>query len=106
MIASVPSIALGSPPLTGASSMVTPFAASRAAISWLASGAMELMSTTIDPGLAPSITPYVPSTASLTSGELGSIVMTTSLPAATAAGDWPACAPASTTSRSGSGRMS
>ena len=45
MIDSVPSIAFGSPPLTGASSMLTPFSASASETSRAASGAIELMST-------------------------------------------------------------
>ena len=46
MTVSVPSMALGSPPLTGASRKRTPFSANAAAISRLARGAIELMSTT------------------------------------------------------------
>lgn len=41
---SVPSIAFGSPPLTGASNISTPFAFSASLISRLASGAIELIS--------------------------------------------------------------
>ena len=65
-------------PLTGASSISTPFFATAAAISCEASGAMELMSMRIRPGFAPSRTPFSPSTAAFTCGELGSMVMTTS----------------------------
>ena len=53
MIASVPSMALGSPPETGASSISIPFLASSAATSRLARGAMELMSTSTLPGFTP-----------------------------------------------------
>jgi len=48
-----------------------PFGLGLAAISWLASGAMELMSTRIVPRLAPSRTPLAPRTASRTCGEIG-----------------------------------
>ena len=106
MMASVASTAFGSPPLTGASNIGIPFCASLAATSWLAAGAIELMSTTIDPGCTPSITPPWPSTASFTCGELGSMVMITSLRAATSLGDNPAFAPAATSSAMGSGRTS
>jgi hypothetical protein len=44
MMASVPSTALGSPPLTGASIKSTPFCAQAAAIFCETSGLMELMS--------------------------------------------------------------
>ena len=45
----VPSMALGSPPETGASSISMPFSASLAAISLLTTGLMELQSTKICP---------------------------------------------------------
>ncbi len=51
MIASVPSFAFGSPPLTGASSITTSFLRSSSASSLETEGAIELMSITIDPGL-------------------------------------------------------
>ena len=98
MIESVPSIALGSPPLTGASSIRIFFSASLAATSRLTSGAIELMSMRIEPGLADSMTPPFPRTTSLTWGELGSIVMITSVFAATSCGEAPFSAPAATTS--------
>ena len=66
MMASVPSMALGSPPETGASSISIPFPASAAATSRLTRGAMELMSTSTLPGFAPSITPFFPNTACFT----------------------------------------
>ena len=94
----VPSIAFGSPPLTGASSISTPFSASFAAISRLTSGAIELMSMTMAPGLAPSITPFSPSTTSFTWGELGSMVMMMSVCSATALGVAATSAPAAATS--------
>lgn len=68
MTASVPSIALGSPPLAGASSMAMPRAAKAAAISRLPSGAIELMSSNTAPGRTPSLMPSVPRAASRTSG--------------------------------------
>ena len=75
MMAIVPSMALGSPPETGASSMVTPFVASFSSSSIETAGAIELISIKINPGPAPSSTPFSPKTTSLTWGELGSIVM-------------------------------
>ncbi|MNY19148.1 hypothetical protein D3C86_1525690 [compost metagenome] len=71
-------MAFGSPPLTGASSISTPFAFSASLISRLASGAIELMSIRTRPGFAPSIRPFSPSATSCTCGELGNMVMTTS----------------------------
>ena len=50
MMASVPSMAFGSPPLTGASTKPTLFAAQAAAIFCETSGLMELMSTTMRAG--------------------------------------------------------
>ena len=50
MMASVPSIALGSPPLTGASRKSTPLAAQAAPTFCATSGLIELMSTTMRPG--------------------------------------------------------
>ena len=106
MIASDPSIALGSPPETGASSISTPFFASSAATSWAASGAIELMSTRMLPWRTPSMTPPFPRTAAFTWGELGSMVMMTSACAATSLGDDPALAPALTTSSTGAATTS
>ena len=83
-----------------------PFSVNRAEISWLAAGAIELMSITIAPGCTPSITPPAPSTAAFTCGELGSIVMMTSLRAATSREDEAAFAPAATSSATASGRTS
>ena len=75
---SVPSMAFGSPPETGASSILTPFSARAAAISLLATGLMELQSIKVAPAFMWAATPSAPSITSLTWGELGSIVMTTS----------------------------
>ena len=71
MTASVPSMALGSPPETGASSMTMPFSLTAVQISCAAPGAIELMSTRIVPAFAPSSTPSLPSTASLTCRRVG-----------------------------------
>ena len=94
----VPSMAFGSPPLTGASSSSTPFSASRAAISRLTSGAIELISMTIIPGRAASMIPPSPSTTSFTWGELGNMVIMMSACSATDFGLFAAVAPAATTS--------
>ena len=76
----VPSMALGSPPETGASSISTPFSARAAAISFEATGLMELQSIKTLPGFMWEATPLFasPSMTCLTWGELGSMVMTTS----------------------------
>ena len=79
MIASVPSMAFGSPPLTGASRNSTPFASQAAPTFCDTIGLIELMSTTMEPFLAPSSTPFAPRTACSTSGPSGTIVMTISL---------------------------
>jgi len=99
-------MAFGSPPLTGASSISTPFSWALAATSLETSGAIELISIKIVPGFAPSKTPCCPNTASFTSGEFGSMVITTSLFLATSSLHLPSCAPAATTSFTGSGLMS
>ena len=101
MIASVPSMAFGSPPLTGASRNSTPFAAHAAAIFCETVGLMELMSTTTAPGRAPSSTPPGPRTAFSTSGPSGSMVMTISARLAVSLEDWPAFAPAPVNSATG-----
>jgi hypothetical protein len=91
-------MAFGSPPETGASIMTMPFSFKAAQISCAAPGAIELMSTTIVPGFAPSMTPSLPSTASRTFGELGSMVMIRSLLAATSLFEVPGLAPSATRS--------
>ena len=106
MIERVASIALGSPPLTGASSIRIFLAASAAATSRLTRGAMELMSIRIEPGRMVSMMPFFPSTTSFTCGELGSIVMIASDFAATSFGEVPFSAPAFTTSSTVSATMS
>ena len=60
MIASVPSIAFGSPPLTGASRKSTPFASSAAPTFCDTIGLIELMSMTVEPFFTPSSTPFGP----------------------------------------------
>ena len=106
MIASVPSIAFGSPPLTGASRKSTPFAAHAAATFCETIGLIELMSTTSEPGRAPSSTPPGPSTAVSTSGPSGSMVMMISACAAVAAHDVACAAPAPVNSATGPGNRS
>ena len=102
MMESVPSIAPRWPPLTGASSALTPTPASAGAISsWETSGEMVLMSMASWPERAPSTTPLGPSTTSRTSGESGSIVMTMSLCSATPFGEVPSLAPAAISSSIG-----
>lgn len=64
----VPSMALGSPPDTGASSIPTPLWASCAAISREAVGSMELMSMNTLPGRMKEATPPAPSMTSFTWG--------------------------------------
>ncbi len=102
MIESVPSIAFGSPPETGASIMWMPCLRHSAAMALDSSGAMELMSITSRPSFAPSATPFSPRTAARTCGELGTMVMTTSLFEATSALLSPRFAPQLTTSSSAS----
>jgi len=77
MIERVPSMASVAPAHRGAS-ISTPFSAALRATSLAARGAIELMSTMIVPGLAPSRMPLGPSTTSFTWGELGSMVTMTS----------------------------
>ena len=98
MIARVPSMALGSPPLTGASKKSIPFAAHAAPIFCETIGLMELISTRMQPRRAPSKMPDSPSTAASTSGPSGSIVMTISDFEATSEQDAPRTAPFATTS--------
>ena len=106
MMDKVPSMALGSPPLTGASIIFTPLAAQAFSISCEASGAMELMSIRMVPALAPSSTPPGPITASFTCGELGSMVITMGHCSATALHEAAALAPAATTLATFSATMS
>ncbi len=98
MIERVPAFAPTSPPLTGASSISMPRAASASAISRVTDGEMVDMSITTEPGRAPSTIPFGPRTTCRTSGESVTIVMITSLRAATSAGEAPSCAPYETTS--------
>jgi len=60
MIDSVPPIAMGSPPLTEASSIRIFFSASLLATSRLTSGAIELMSMKVEPSRAASMIPSFP----------------------------------------------
>ena len=102
LLRGLPSMALGSPPETGASIIWIPAFSHSAAIALDSSGAMELMSMTSRPSCAPSATPPLPSTAARTCGELGTMVMTTSLFEATSALLSPRAAPQETTSSSAS----
>jgi len=68
---------------------------------WLTIGEIVDMSMKMSPGLAPSMMPSLPSATCSTSGELGSIVMSTSHWAATSLGDDAALAPDLTTSSTG-----
>src|SRR5690348_12088082 len=106
MIASVPSMALGSPPLTGASRNSTPLAAQAAPTFCATTGLMELMSTTVEPFAAPSKMPPGPSTAASTSGPSGSMVMITSACDAASLLLLAAVPPAATTSATGAGATS
>ena len=74
----VPSMALGSPPETGASSISMFFLASSAAISLEATGLMELMSIKVVPGRMWAATPSSPSMTAFTWGLLGTMVITRS----------------------------
>ena len=82
MIASEPSTARFTPPDTGASIRAMPFAASSSARRRVSIGADELMSMTSAPGCSASAAPLLPSSASRTIAPLGSMVMTTDVPAA------------------------
>ena len=93
MIESAPSIAPFSPPDTGASSIATPLASSALPIFCDTMGEIVDMSRKIRPGRAPSMMPSGPSATCSTSGELGSIVISTSDWAATS-GRGAALAPA------------
>ena len=101
MIDSAPSIAPFSPPDTGASSIATPLASSALPTFWETIGEIVDMSMKTRPRRAPSTMPFGPSATCSTSGELGSIVMSTSHCAATSLGDPAALAPASTISSTG-----
>ena len=98
MIESAASIAPRSPPDTGASSISAPRASSAAAISRVATGEIELMSTTTAPRRTPSRMPFGPCTTSRTSGVSATIMMMMSLRLATSLGDAPTFAPACATS--------
>ena len=86
MIVSVAASAPAGPPVTGASSIRTCLRAERAAIRWVAWGAIVLMSMTVVPGLAPASTPLSPSSTCSTSDVAVTIVMTTSDREASSAG--------------------
>ena len=98
----VPSIALGSPPETGASSMAMPAAARASCTSRDTSGAIDDMSTWTSPSWVPSMMPPGPSATSFTCGEFGSIVMTSSAASAAWAAFSTAVAPSDTRSSTAS----
>ena len=98
MIESVPLSAPVIPPLTGPSSMWTPFSASFDATSLVTAGDIVLMSMTTEPASAPSATPFAPRMTSSTSGESFTIVIVNSLPSAASLADPAGFAPAATTS--------
>lgn len=85
MIESVALIAPTSPPDTGASSMSIPRARRRSAKDRVDTGEIVLMSTTTEPGLAPSATPCAPNSTCSTSGVSDTITMTMSACAAASA---------------------
>ena len=76
--ASVPAMAPGSPPLTGASRKGQPASCARAANCFDSAGATELESMRTVPGVMPASTPSGPVRTSFTMRPFGSIVMTTS----------------------------
>ena len=98
MNASVPSMAFGSPPDTGQSSISMPSFANSAAISREAMGLMEEQSSTIFPAVMVFAAPASPNRASFTLGELGTIVITMSHFSPTSMLLAAAFAPAATTS--------
>src|SRR6516225_6309626 len=93
MIVSEAALAPTSPPETGASRYSQPSAVMRRAKSLVAIGEMELMSTTILPGVSPSATPLLPNSAASTCGVSGTMVITTSELAATSLPDAQTFAP-------------
>ena len=98
MIESCPSTAAGSPPDTGASTASTPRSASAACTSRAVAGAMVDMSITSMPSRTPAITPSSPRITASTSGESGSMVITTSERSATSRGVVAVSAPAAASS--------
>ena len=98
MIESAASIAPFSPPLTGASTIRTPIAESSAATFCETSGLIVLISMNSCPLFAPSFIPLGPSATNSTSGELGSMVIITSLRCATSCEFAAVCAPSLTNS--------
>ena len=95
MMVSVPAMAPGSPPDTGASSATTPRSDRRAAIDCAAAGAMVLMSMWMWPALAPSATPSAPSVTCSTSGASATMLIVIDARRATSAALAQSPAPAS-----------
>ena len=98
MMESVALMAPTSPPLTGASIMVPPLAATSAARRRVATGEMLLMSITTVPVAIVSRMPAGPAITASTSGVSGTIVMMMLACDATSAGELAAMAPAATSS--------
>ena len=103
--ASVPLTAPATPPLTGASTAVMPFAASAAAISRAAVAPVVERSSTVLT-LVPAMTPSAPSATLRTIGGSGRLRSTVSTAEATAAGDAAALAPFATSASMPSWRTS
>ncbi len=106
MIASVPSIAFGTPPETGASMKRMPFARSASATRRETAGSIVDMSTQSLPFATPSSRPPGPRYTVSTCDEDGSIVTTRSAPRAASAEDPAFVAPAFTALSSAAGTMS
>ena len=94
------------PPDTGASSISTPMALSFLANSFVAIGEIELMSTTIEPGLIPSATPFLPNSTASTSGVSGTMRKTIPAFPATSFDEPQAIAPCCFSSATDAGTMS
>ena len=86
MMASSPVAARATPPETGASTRKPPAAITSASNAWVTAGTPELMSMTMQPCFRPASTPSGPRSTSATMALVGSMVITTSLPSASARG--------------------
>jgi hypothetical protein len=102
----VPSTARGTAPETGASSIFTPALASRSPTRRVVAGSIVLMSMHTSPDRAPSSTPLGPRYAVSTSGEFGSIVISTPTRRARSAAELAAVAPRWTAPSTASARTS
>ncbi len=106
MMTMVPSVARGTPPETGASSIFTPLAASPASTRRAVAGELVDRSITTVPGLACAAMPAAPSVTSSTCFGIGREVNTTSDAAATAAVEAPAAPPIAVQAATASGLRS